>query len=152
MQTGKIVKINIIFVKILRKTKKPYFSSLDTNSSTNSSFWRTLVPLFTKKLSKGELSKIFKNYFQTLFPIWIYLTPANKKLDLVISLKKNYWSREGENHRGFTDKKRVVKEVALLVKLSDWILVSSQILFTNTLIITLTKANFRMIYNNCHSK
>lgn len=41
--------------KLLRKSKKPYFSSLDTNGITDSrSFWSKVIPLFTKKELKLE--------------------------------------------------------------------------------------------------
>ena len=41
--------------KLLRKTKKSYFESLNTKKITdNRTFWQTAVPLFTKKASKGE--------------------------------------------------------------------------------------------------
>ena len=69
--------------KLLRKTKKSYFESLNTKKITdNRTFWKTVVPLFTNKASRGEkiiLNKaqkhisddkkvctIFKNFFQTL--------------------------------------------------------------------------------------
>ena len=41
--------------KLLRKTKKSYFESLNTKRITdNRTLWQTAVPLFTKKASKDE--------------------------------------------------------------------------------------------------
>ena len=41
--------------KLLRKTKKSYFESLNTKKITdNRTFWKTAVPLSTNKASKGE--------------------------------------------------------------------------------------------------
>ena len=41
--------------KLLRKTKKSYFESLNTKKITdNRTFWKTVVPLFTNKVSRGE--------------------------------------------------------------------------------------------------
>ena len=41
--------------KLLRKTKKSHFGSLNTKKITDSrTFWQTVVRLFTKKASKGE--------------------------------------------------------------------------------------------------
>ena len=41
--------------KLLRKTKKSYFESLNTKKITdNRTFWKTVVPLFTNKASRGE--------------------------------------------------------------------------------------------------
>ena len=41
--------------KLLRKTKNSYFSNLDTKKITdNRTFWKTVVPLFTNRLSKNE--------------------------------------------------------------------------------------------------
>ena len=69
--------------KVLRKTKKSYFESLSTKKITdNRTFWQTVVPLFTRKASKGEtitlneaekhisdnkkICTIFNNFFQML--------------------------------------------------------------------------------------
>ena len=41
--------------KLLRKTKKLYFQSLNTKKITdNRTFWKTVVPLFTSKVSRSE--------------------------------------------------------------------------------------------------
>ena len=41
--------------KLLRKTKKSYLESLNTKKFTdNRTCWQTVVPLYTKKTSKGE--------------------------------------------------------------------------------------------------
>ena len=41
--------------KLLKKTKKSYFESLNTKKITdNRTFWKTVVPLFTNKASRGE--------------------------------------------------------------------------------------------------
>ena len=41
--------------KLLRKTKKLYFHSLNTKNITDSgTYWESVVPLFAKKVSKGE--------------------------------------------------------------------------------------------------
>ena len=41
--------------KLLRKTKKSYFESLNSKKITdNRTFWKTAVPLFTNKASRGE--------------------------------------------------------------------------------------------------
>ena len=41
--------------KVLRKTKKSYFESLNTKNITdNRTFWKTVVPLFKNKVSRGE--------------------------------------------------------------------------------------------------
>ena len=69
--------------KLQRKTKKLYFDSLNTKEFTDSrNFWRTAVPLFTKKASKDgqiilnetekcisddkKICKIFNNFFSKL--------------------------------------------------------------------------------------
>ena len=69
--------------KLLRKTKKCYFESLNTKKITdNRIFWQTVVPLFTKKASKGEkiilneaekhisddkqISTLFNNFFSNV--------------------------------------------------------------------------------------
>ena len=66
--------------KLLRSTKKSYFNNLDISKIIdNRSFWKTIVPLFTKKTLKNkknnlneegknvsdnaELCRIFNNYF-----------------------------------------------------------------------------------------
>ena len=44
-----------IIVKNLQTTKKQYFNNLNTSKITNNrTFWKTVVPLFTNKLSRGE--------------------------------------------------------------------------------------------------
>ena len=41
--------------KLLGKTKNSYFSNFDTKKITNNTtFWKTVVPLFTSKSSKSE--------------------------------------------------------------------------------------------------
>ena len=41
--------------KLLRTTKKSYYSNLDINNVTdNKTFWKTIIPLFTKRPLKGE--------------------------------------------------------------------------------------------------
>ena len=41
--------------KLLRKTKKSYFENLNAKNVTdNRTFWKTVVPLFTNKVSRGE--------------------------------------------------------------------------------------------------
>ena len=41
--------------KLLRKTKKSYFESLNTKKITdNRTFWKTDVPFFTNEASRGE--------------------------------------------------------------------------------------------------
>ena len=41
--------------KLLRKTKKSYFESLNTKKVTDSrTFWKTVAPLFTNKASRDE--------------------------------------------------------------------------------------------------
>ena len=41
--------------KLLRKIKKSYFESFNTKKITaNRTFWKTVVPLFTSKPSRGE--------------------------------------------------------------------------------------------------
>ena len=69
--------------KLLRKTKKSYFESLNTKKITdNRTFWKTVVPLFTNKASRGEkiiltgaeeripddkrICKIFNNFFSNV--------------------------------------------------------------------------------------
>ena len=86
--------------KLLRKTKKMYFSSLNTKKkiSDNRTFWRTIVPLFTKKAAEGEkivlneaekhisddtkILKIFDNFF------------SNVVTDLKIPNHCNYFSKK----------------------------------------------------------
>ena len=55
-QAGKIIKIHRnLCKKLLSKTKNLYFESLNTKKITDSrTFWRTVVPLFTIKVSRGE--------------------------------------------------------------------------------------------------
>ena len=79
--------------KLLRKTKKTYFSNLDTNIITgNWIFLQTVALLFTKSgqmvkkillLKEEEIFLMIHNFLkhlrtslQTLFPIWKYLTPV----------------------------------------------------------------------------
>ena len=69
--------------KLSRKTKKSYFESLNTKKITdNRTFWKTVVPLFTNKASRGEkiilteaekhisndkkLCKIFNSFFSNV--------------------------------------------------------------------------------------
>ena len=69
--------------KLLRKTKRSYFESLNTKKITaNRTFWKTVVPLFTNKASRGEkiilteaekhisddkkICKIFNNFFSNV--------------------------------------------------------------------------------------
>ena len=41
--------------KLLRKTEKSYFESLNTKKITDDrTFWKNVVPLFTYKVSRGE--------------------------------------------------------------------------------------------------
>ena len=41
--------------KLMRKTKKSYFEKLNTKKLTdNKTFWKTVVPLFINKTSRGE--------------------------------------------------------------------------------------------------
>ena len=41
--------------KLLRKTEKSYFESLNTKKITDDrTFWKNVVPLFTNKVSRGE--------------------------------------------------------------------------------------------------
>ena len=41
--------------KLLRKTEKSYFESLNTKKITDDrTFWKNAVPLFTYKVSRGE--------------------------------------------------------------------------------------------------
>ena len=68
----------------MRKTKKSYFESLNTKKITdNRTFWRTVVPFFRNKASRGEkitltetekhisddrkISNIFNNLFSNVF-------------------------------------------------------------------------------------
>ena len=67
--------------KLLRSTKKSYFKNLDISKiKDNRSFWKTIVPLFSKRASKSEKfslteegknisdnaesCRIFNNHFQ----------------------------------------------------------------------------------------
>ena len=69
--------------KLLRKTKTSHFESLNTKKMTdNRTFWKTFVPLFTNKVSRGEkiilteaekhishdkiFFKIFNNFFSNV--------------------------------------------------------------------------------------
>ena len=85
--------------KLLRKTKKSYFESLNTKKITdNRTFWKTVVPLFTNKASRGEkiilteaekhisddkkICNIFNNFFSKVVS------------DLKIPDYYNYFSQE----------------------------------------------------------
>ena len=47
--------------KLSRKTKKSYFESLNTKKITdNRTFWKTVVPLFKNKASRGEKLSLSK--------------------------------------------------------------------------------------------
>ena len=69
--------------KLLKTTKKQYFNNLNTTKVTdNSTFWKTVVPLFTNKPSRGEkvilkegnknitngveLCEVFNTYFSNI--------------------------------------------------------------------------------------
>ena len=75
--------------KLLRYTKKLYFNNLDISKiNDNRSFWKTIVPLFSKKTQKGKILSWMKKVkmsqtmlncvvfsitiFQKSFPIWKY--------------------------------------------------------------------------------
>ena len=48
--------------KLLRTTKKLYYSNLDINKVTdNKTFWKTIIPFFTKRPLKGEKIYIIEN-------------------------------------------------------------------------------------------
>ena len=87
--------------KLLRKTKKSYFESLNTkNIADNRTFWKTVIPLSTNKVSRGEkiilteaekqisddkkTCKIFNNFFSNVvsdlkIPDYCnYFPPKNK--------------------------------------------------------------------------
>ena len=56
MQTGTITKFSVTFAKnFCKKNKNSCFSNLNTKKITdNRTFCKTVVPLFTNKLSKSE--------------------------------------------------------------------------------------------------
>ena len=88
-------KLQVNFCKkLLRTTKKSYYSNLDIKKVTdNKTFWKTIIPLFTKRPLKGEeltllkVAKIFQmilNYVissmvfsLTLFPNLMSLESIN---------------------------------------------------------------------------
>ena len=48
--------------KLLRTTKKLYYSNLDINKVTdNKTFWKTIIPFFTKRPLKGEKIDLIEN-------------------------------------------------------------------------------------------
>ena len=48
--------------KLLRITKKLYYSNLDISKITdNKSFWKTIIPLFTKRSLEGEEINFIEN-------------------------------------------------------------------------------------------
>ena len=48
--------------KLLRTTKKSYYSNLDIKKVTdNKTFWKTIIPLFTKRPLKGEKINLIEN-------------------------------------------------------------------------------------------
>ena len=48
--------------KLLRTTKKSYYSNLDIKKVTdNKTFWKTIIPLFTKRPLKGEKINLTEN-------------------------------------------------------------------------------------------
>ena len=53
--------------KLLRTTKKSYYSNLYINNvADNKTFWKTIIPLFTKRSLKGETINLVesgKKYF-----------------------------------------------------------------------------------------
>ena len=69
--------------KFTKKKIKSYFESLNTKKITNRTFWKTVVPLFTNKASRGEkiilteaekhisddkkICNIFNNFFSKVF-------------------------------------------------------------------------------------
>ena len=94
--------------KLSRKTKKSYFESLNTKKITdNRTFWKTVVPFFSNKASRGEkiilneaekhisddkkICTIFNNFF------------TNVVSDLKIPDYCNYFSQKNTftlNHHG----------------------------------------------------
>ena len=47
---------------MLRTTKKLYYSNLDIKKITdNKTFWKTIIPLFTKRSLKGEKINLIEN-------------------------------------------------------------------------------------------
>ena len=91
MQTGTITKFSVTFAKkFCKKNKNSCFSNLNTKKITdNRTFCKTVVTLFTNKLSKSEniiinecdktisdekkIVKYFTHFFLMLCPIQIYL-------------------------------------------------------------------------------
>ena len=80
-------KIQRNICKKMRESKKVYFSSLNTNKITDvRTFWRRVVPLFTKKASRSdkfintgggknisdgkELCQTFNNFFSNAVSYW----------------------------------------------------------------------------------
>ena len=48
--------------KLLRTAKKLYYSNLDIKKVTdNKTFWKTIIPFFTKRPLKGEKTKLIEN-------------------------------------------------------------------------------------------
>ena len=48
--------------KLLRTTKKSYYSNLYINNvADNKTFWKTIIPLFTKRSLKGEKINLIEN-------------------------------------------------------------------------------------------
>ena len=98
--------------KLMKNTKKSYFENLDIKKNTdNRSFWRTVLPLFTQNLSKGEkinlvhdgktissddkLCEIFNQFFSDVvtslnIPKPKSFSMASKNLDPIISAIKSF--------------------------------------------------------------
>ena len=47
--------------KLLRTTKKSYYSNLDIKIPDSKTFWRTIIPLFTKRPLKCEKNNLIEN-------------------------------------------------------------------------------------------
>ena len=72
--------------KLLKTRKKQYFNNLNTSKVTdNRTFWKTVVPLFTNKPSRGakiisrkviKILKMILNYVKCLTRIFQTLWPA----------------------------------------------------------------------------
>ena len=57
-----VFKHHINFCKTLRTKKNSYYSNLDTKKVTdNKTFWKTIIPLFTKRPLKSEKINLFEN-------------------------------------------------------------------------------------------
>ena len=99
--------------KLLRKTKKSYFESLNTKRITdNRTFWQTAVPLFTKKASKDEkiilneaekhisddkkICTIFNNFFSNVASNLksIYRNYFPQKNTFSLNYKWNVWKTQ----------------------------------------------------------